>query len=137
MPDQEERIRLRLRLRLRSKFYSPPLSRGIFLFFLWNFCEAESNLKICPHYTNSLTFPTWSGLKTPLMNTRTIINKTVILSVFVIAGYLLARSLYYGSFIGVVLAIVAIGAWIMFLYQLNKLQAKEDEDVIEELPGSY
>jgi large-conductance mechanosensitive channel len=71
------------------------------------------------------------------MNTRTIINRTVILSVFVIAGYLLARSLYYGSFIGVVLAFVAIGAWAMFLHQLNKLQAKEDAEAIEELPGSY
>ena len=69
------------------------------------------------------------------MNLRTIINKTVILSVFAIAGYLLARSFYYGSFIGIVLATVAIGAWIMFLYQLNIMQAKRDEDVVEELPG--
>ena len=71
------------------------------------------------------------------MNTRTIINRTIILSVFVIAGYLLARSLYYESVIGVVLAFVAIAAWAMFLYQLNKLQAKEDDEAIEELPGSY
>ena len=71
------------------------------------------------------------------MNTRTIINRTIILSVFVIAGYLLARSLYYGSFIGVVLAIVAIAAWAMFLHQLNKIQAKADAEAIEELPGSY
>lgn len=69
------------------------------------------------------------------MNFRTIINRTIILSVFAIAGYLLARSFYYGSFIGIVLALVAIGAWAMFLYQLNKLQAKRDEDVVEELPG--
>lgn len=71
------------------------------------------------------------------MNTRTIINRTIILSVFAIAGYLLARSLYYGSVIGVVLAFVAIAAWAMFLYQLNKLQAKQDAEAIEELPGSY
>jgi hypothetical protein len=71
------------------------------------------------------------------MNTRTIINRTIILSVFVFAGYLLARSFYYGSFIGIVLALVAIAAWAMFLHQLNKLQAKEDAEVIEELPGSY
>ena len=69
------------------------------------------------------------------MNFRTIINRTLILSVFVIAGYLLARSFYYGSFIGFVLAMVAIGAWTMFLYQLNNMQAKRDEDVVEELPG--
>ena len=71
------------------------------------------------------------------MNTRTIINKTIILSVFVIAGYLLARSFYYGSFIGIVLALVAIGAWTYFLYQLNKLQDKADADSLEELPGGY
>lgn len=69
------------------------------------------------------------------MNFRTIINRTLVLSVFAIAGYLLARSFYYGSFIGIVLALVAIGAWAMFLHQLNKMQAKTDEDVVEELPG--
>ena len=69
------------------------------------------------------------------MNLRTIINKTLILSVFAIAGYLLARSFYYGSFIGIVLAMVAIGAWALFLYQLHNMQAKRDEEVVEELPG--
>ena len=69
------------------------------------------------------------------MNSRTIINKTLILSVFVIAGFLLARSLYYGSFIGVVLALIAIAAWTYFLYQLNKMQAKNEAEAIEELPG--
>lgn len=77
-----------------------------------------------------------SGSKPPLMNTRSIINKSLILSVFVIAGFLLARSLYFGSFIGFVLALVAMAAWTMFLYQLNKMQAKEDADAIEELPGN-
>jgi len=71
------------------------------------------------------------------MNYRTIINRALVLSVFVIAGYLLARSLYYGSFIGIILALVAIGAWSLFLYQLNKLQDKKDEDMIEELPEGY
>ena len=69
------------------------------------------------------------------MNFRTIINRSIILSFFVAAGYLLARSFYYGSFLGIVLALVAIAAWIYFLYQLNKMNAKRDEEVIEELPG--
>ena len=68
------------------------------------------------------------------MNSRTIINTALVLSVFVIAGYLLARSFYYGSLIGIVLAIVAIVAWTMFLYNLNKM--KEDNET-EELPESY
>lgn len=71
------------------------------------------------------------------MNSRTIINRILVLSVFVIAGYLLARSFYYGSIIGIILALVAIGAWTLFLSQLNKLQAKNDEDIVEELPESY
>ena len=69
------------------------------------------------------------------MNSRTIINKTLILSVFVIAGYLLARSFYYGSFIGIVLALVAIIAWAYFLYQLTKLQTENDP--AEEFSGNY
>lgn len=69
------------------------------------------------------------------MNSRAIINRLLILSVFAVAGYLLARSFYYGSFVGIVLALVAIAAWATFLYQLNKIQSKIDEDAIEELPG--
>lgn len=71
------------------------------------------------------------------MNSRTIINRTLVLSVFVIAGYLLARSFYYGSIIGIILALVAIGAWALFLYQLNKLQAENSEDLADELPERY
>jgi hypothetical protein len=69
------------------------------------------------------------------MNSRTIINRTLILSVFAIAGYLLARSFYYGSFLGIVLALVAMTAWTFFLYQLNNMQTKNDAEPIEELPG--
>lgn len=66
------------------------------------------------------------------MNSRTIINKALILSVFVIAGYLLARSFYYGSFIGIILALVAIAAWSMFLYKLNKMQSENDPEKVSE-----
>ena len=71
------------------------------------------------------------------MNSRIIINRILILSVFVTAGYLLARSFYYGSIIGIILALVAIGAWTLFLFQLNKLQAKNGEEMVDELPESY
>ena len=66
------------------------------------------------------------------MNSRTIINRILILSVFVIAGYLLARSFYYGSFIGIVLALLAIVAWSMFLYKLNKMQSENDTEEMSE-----
>lgn len=74
-------------------------------------------------------------IKPTLMNLRTIINRTIILSFFVAAGFLLARSLYFGSFIGIVLAVIAIVAWAYFLHQVNQLNTKEDADAIEELPG--
>ena len=67
------------------------------------------------------------------MNVRTIINKAIILSVFILAGFLLARSLYYGSFIGVVCALIGIAAWTMFLYKLSNIEAerKQPEEVRE------
>ena len=67
------------------------------------------------------------------MNFRTIINRSIILSFFVVAGYLLARSFYYGSFMGIVLALLAIVAWTYFLYQLNKMNEEQDADAVEEL----
>jgi hypothetical protein len=66
------------------------------------------------------------------MNSRTIINRSIILSVFVIAGYLLARSFYYGSFIGIILALVGIAAWSVFLHKLNKIQSENDADEVTE-----
>ena len=66
------------------------------------------------------------------MNSRNIINRVLILSVFGIAGYLLARSFYYGSFIGIVLALLAIAAWSMFLYKLNKMQSENDTEEVSE-----
>ena len=69
------------------------------------------------------------------MNLRAIINKTIILSFFVAAGYLLARSFYYGSFLGIVLAVLAVAAWTYFLYQLNQMKAGHDPDTVEELPN--
>jgi Ca2+/Na+ antiporter len=66
------------------------------------------------------------------MNSRNIINRVLILSVFGIAGYLLARSFYYGSFIGIVLALLAIAAWSMFLYKLNKMQSENDTEEMSE-----
>jgi len=66
------------------------------------------------------------------MNSRNIINRVLILSVFGIAGYLLARSFYYGSFIGIVLALLAIAAWSMFLYKLNKMQTENDSEEMSE-----
>ena len=111
---------------------SSDLVGGFFFNFL---CGLIHNLnlsrKSVPLHTNSLT-PDSVGIKPPLMNSRTIINRTIFLSVFVIAGYLLARSFYYGSFIGIVLALLAIAAWSMFLYKLNKMQSENDSEEMSE-----
>ena len=65
------------------------------------------------------------------MNLRTLLNKSLVLSVFILAGFLLARSFYYGSFMGIVLAIVAIAAWATFLYRLSASQQEEKEEIAE------
>ena len=74
-----------------------------------------------------------ADIKPQLMNLRSIINKTIILSFFGLAGWMLARSFYYGSFWGIVLALIAIAAWTTFLYQLSKMQADaETESEVQE-----
>jgi ribonucleotide reductase alpha subunit len=60
------------------------------------------------------------------MNSRTLLNKSIILSVFMFAGFLLARSLYYGSLVGAVCAVIAIAAWTIFLYRLSIAQAENE-----------
>ena len=65
------------------------------------------------------------------MNLRSLINKSLVLSVFIIAGYFLARSLYHGSLIGIVCAVIAIGAWTLFLYKLSSMQSRENDEAVE------
>ena len=69
------------------------------------------------------------------MNPRLIINKAIILSIFGIAGFLLARSLYYGNLIGIILALIGIAAWTLFLYKLSNLQSEPGQ--AEETSGDY
>jgi K+-sensing histidine kinase KdpD len=69
------------------------------------------------------------------MNKRSIINKSIILLVFIAGGFLLARSLYYGSLIGIVCALIGIAAWTMFLYKLSTIQSAENNP--EEIQENY
>jgi len=110
---------------------SSDLGWGIFYFLYGLFWKLNLSRESAPVHTNSLTSRSTRD-KTPLMNSRTIINRSIILSVFLIAGYLLARSFYYGSFIGILLALVAIAAWSMFLYKLNKMQEESDTEEVSE-----
>ncbi|MDZ4808358.1 MAG: hypothetical protein SGI96_08800 [Bacteroidota bacterium] len=58
------------------------------------------------------------------MISRHTLNKTIIISFMVLIGFSLAKAIYHGSFMGIVLALVSLGAAIYFLYVLAK--AKEE-----------
>lgn len=55
---------------------------------------------------------------------RAIINRIIIISFMVLVGFCLAKAIYYKSFMGIVLALVSLGAAVYFLYILAK--AKEE-----------
>ncbi len=61
------------------------------------------------------------------MISRPTLNKIVIISFMVLIGFSLAKAIYHGSFMGITLALVSLGAAIYFLYVLAK--AKEDMEM--------
>lgn len=61
------------------------------------------------------------------MLSRQIINRIIIIGFMILVGYCLAKAIYAGSFMGILLAIVALGAGIYFLYILAK--AKEEMEM--------
>ncbi|HEX4876877.1 MAG TPA: hypothetical protein VFV31_09420 [Chitinophagaceae bacterium] len=58
------------------------------------------------------------------MLSRSLLNKVIILGFMSLVGFSLARAIYYKSFMGILLAIVSLGAAIYFLYLLVK--ARQD-----------
>jgi hypothetical protein len=62
------------------------------------------------------------------MIARKIITRLVILAFFVLVGYCLATSIAVKSGIGVVLAIISLGAGISFLYLLGKQQPETETE---------
>lgn len=54
------------------------------------------------------------------MTYRTFLNRSIILGFMGLVGFCLAKAISTGSFIGVLLAIVSLGAGIYFLYILAK-----------------
>lgn len=65
-----------------------------------------------------------TGPKTQLMISREIINRIIIIAFMVLVGFCFAKAIYNRSFMGIVLALVSLGAAVYFLYLLVK--AKED-----------
>lgn len=58
------------------------------------------------------------------MITRSFFNKLIVLGFISIVGFCLARAIYYQSVMGIILAIVSLGAAAYFMYILAK--AKEE-----------
>jgi hypothetical protein len=54
------------------------------------------------------------------MLSRQVINRIIILGFMVLVGFCLAKAIYHKSFMGIVLALVSLGAGIYFLYILVK-----------------
>jgi hypothetical protein len=52
------------------------------------------------------------------------------LSIFfiVLIGYALARAFYFGSFMGVILALISLGAILYFFYTLNSIRKEMESD---------
>jgi len=58
------------------------------------------------------------------MLSRQTLNRIIIFSFMVLVGFCLAKAIYHKSVMGIILALVSLGAGIYFLYILAK--AKED-----------
>jgi hypothetical protein len=86
---------------------------------VWNISTAASQWRKPPLLTT----------KNRLMISKTFINRLIILGFMGLVGYCLAKAIYSGSFMGILLALVALGAGGYFLYILAK--AKEELDAEE------
>jgi hypothetical protein len=54
------------------------------------------------------------------MTYRTFLNRIIILGFMALVGFCLAKAISIGSFMGILLALVSLGAGIYFLYILSK-----------------
>ena len=62
------------------------------------------------------------------MLSRTILNRVLILGFFVLVGYCLARAIYWGSVMGIILALISAGAAGYFLYILAKAREEMNRE---------
>jgi len=68
------------------------------------------------------------------MNLRLIIGRIFTIAVFAVISYLLTSSIAERSVMGIILAVISLGATVMFLYLLPKLyQQPESEDETSEV----
>lgn len=57
------------------------------------------------------------------MLSRTILNRLIILGFISLIGFCLAKAIYHQSIMGVILAVVSLGATVFFLYLVVKANA--------------
>lgn len=62
---------------------------------------------------------------------KKILNRAIILGFMCLVGYCLAKAIYTGSVMGILLALVSLGAGIYFLY----IVAKAREDMLARQSG--
>lgn len=61
------------------------------------------------------------------MTSRTVINRLIIFSFMVLVGYSLAKAIQFKSMIGILLALISLGAGVYFLYLLVKIRQEQEE----------
>lgn len=66
------------------------------------------------------------------MISRSMLNKAIIIGFMVLIGYSLAKAIYHGSFMGITLALVSLGAAVYFLYMLAKAREEMENAAAEE-----
>ncbi len=66
------------------------------------------------------------------LRTRTILNRMIILSFMALVGYCLAKAIYSQSVMGIILALVSLGAGIYFLYLLAKANEEMEREKTKE-----
>lgn len=66
------------------------------------------------------------------MSTRQILSRSIIIGFMVLIGFALAKAIYHGSFMGITLALVSLGAAVYFLFIVAK--ASQEMAKIEEDP---
>jgi threonine/homoserine/homoserine lactone efflux protein len=71
------------------------------------------------HFKNQLMT---SQNESAYWRTRTFLNRLIILGFMVLVGYSLAKSIYSQSVMGIILALISLGAGIYFLYLLAKVK---------------
>lgn len=63
------------------------------------------------------------------MISRANLNRILIIGFMILVGFCLAKAIYIGSFMGIILAMTSLGAGIYFLHLLVKArQAMENEE---------